>query len=291
MAQERTDQTGERTLEATPLRLADARKRGQVPRSADLTAAAAGLAALLVLALAGPGLLDEMTAMTTALLDGRGAGLDPARDEIGQTVSRAAGGAIARTAGLVAAIAGLIGVAAFAQVGPIFARERIEADWGRVSIAAGWGRLMSSRTLVRGVFAIAKVAAAGAVAWWTAGAMLERMLRAPRLGTSSLVGEAGNMAAAVILRVGLCLLVLGIAEYLYQRWQHRRDLRMTRREWLEDMKRADGARATRMRRRQLGRQLGKRVKVRRVGEASPPAGSAKAKPNQRPCAGVDEDNG
>ncbi len=73
MAQEPTDQTGERTFEATPLRLADARKRGQVPRSADLTAAAAGLAALLVLALAGPGLLDEMTSMPTALLAGRGA--------------------------------------------------------------------------------------------------------------------------------------------------------------------------------------------------------------------------
>lgn len=291
MAQEGTDQTGERTFEATPLRLADARKRGQVPRSADLTAAAAGLAGLLVLALAGPGLLSEMTSMTTALLDGRGGGLDPARDEIGRAVSDAAGGAIARTAGLMAAIAALIGVAAFAQVGPLYARERIEVDWGRVSVAAGWRRLMSSRTLVRGVFAIAKVTAAGAVAWWTAEPMLERMLASPRLGTLSLVGEAGNMAAAVILRVGLCLLVLGIAEYIYQRWQHRLDLRMTRREWLEDMKRADGSWTTRMRRRQLGRKVSKQVTVRRVGELSPPAGSAKAKPNQRPIAGVDEDNG
>ena len=277
MAQERTDRTGERTFEATPLRLADARKRGQVPRSADLTAAAAGLAALLMLALVGPGLLDEMTSMTTTLLDGRGAGLDPARDDIGQTVSRAAGGAFAYTAGLMAAIAGLIGAAAFAQVGPIFARERIEADWSRVSLAAGWERLMSSRTLVRGAFAIAKVAAVGAVAWWTSEPMLERMLAAPRLSTLSLVGEAAAMAATVMLRVCLCLLVLGAVEYLYQRWQHRRELRMTRREWLEDMKRAEGDWATRRRRRQLGRQLGRRVTVRRVGDLALPLGGAKAK--------------
>jgi len=290
MAQEQTDQRGERTFEPTALRLADARKRGQVPRSADLTAAAAGLAALLVLALAGGGLLDEMTSMTTALLDGRGAELCPARDNIGQAVSSAASGTIIRTAGIVVAIAALIGVAAFVQVGPVFAREPIEADWDRVRLAAGWRRLMSSRTLVRGVFAIAKVAVVGAVAWWTAKPMLGRILAAPRLGTSSLVGEAANMAGAVMLRAGLCLLVLGLAEYLYQRWQYRRDLRMTRREWLEDMKRADGDRAMRMRRRRLGQRLGRHVPVGRIGDAPLPGG-AKAEANQAPHAGADEDNG
>ena len=255
MAQERTDQTGERTERATPLRLEEARRRGQVPRSADLTSAAAGLLTLLVLALAGPGLLREMTSMTAALLDNRGAALDPARDEIGQAVSKAAGGAIVRSVGLMTAIAGLIAVAAFAQVGSVWATERIAADWDRVSVSTGWRRLMSSRTLVRAVFAVAKVAAAGAVAWWSGQRMIDRMAAAPRLDAWSLAGEAGNLAAVVMLRVGLCLLALGAAEYLYQRWQHGRDLRMTRREWLDDMKRAEGDPATRRRRRQLGRQI------------------------------------
>ena len=258
MAQERTDQSGERTEQATPLRLEEARKGGQVPRSADLTAAAAGLAALLVLALAGPGLLREMTSMTAALLDGRGMALDPARGEIGQAVSQAAGGAIARAGGIMAAIAGLIAVAAFAQVGPLWATGRIAADWDRVSMSAGWRRLMSSRTLVRAVFAAAKVASAGAVAWWSAQRMLGRMLAAPRLDAWPLAAEAGNMIAAAMLWVCLCLLALGAAEYLYQRWQHGRDLRMTRRQWLDDMKRAEGDPATRRRRRQLGRQITRR---------------------------------
>jgi len=255
MAERQTDQTGERTEKATPLRMEEARKRGQVPRSADLTSAAAGLAALLVLALAGPGLLREMTAMTAAMLDNRGVALDPARDEIGQAVRKAAGGAIARSGGIMAAIAGLIAVAAFAQVGPLWATDRIAADWDRVSMSAGWRRLMSSRTLVRAVLAVAKVAAAGAVAWWSGQQMVARMAASPRLDAASFAGEAGNLAATVMLRIGLCLLVLGLAEYLYQRFQHGRDLRMTRQEWLDDMKRAEGDPATRRRRRQLGRQI------------------------------------
>ncbi len=255
MSQERTDQTGERTEKATPLRLEEARKRGQVPRSADLTSALAGLAAILVLALAGPGLLREMTSMTAALLDNRGIALDPARDDIGQAVATAAGGAIARSAGIMAAIAGLIAVAAFAQVGPLWASERVAPDWDRVSMSAGWQRLMSSRTLVRAVFTVAKVAAAVAVAWWSAQPMLGRMLAAPRLGAWPLAGEAGNLVAVVMLRIGLCLLVLAAAEYVYQRFQHGRDLRMTRREWLDDMKRAEGDPVTRRQRRQLGKQI------------------------------------
>jgi flagellar biosynthetic protein FlhB len=255
MAERQTDQTGERTEKATPLRMEEARKRGQVPRSADLTSAAAALAALLVLALGGPGLLREMTAMTAAMLDDRGKALDPARDEIGQDVSRAAGGAIARSGGIMAAIAGLIAVAAFVQVGPLWATDRIAADWDRVSMSAGWKRLMSSRTLVRAVFAVAKVAAAGAVAWWSAQGMVARLAASGRLDAASFAGEAGNLAATLILRVGLCLLLLGLAEYLYQRLQHGRDLRMTRREWLDDMKRAEGDPATRRRRGQLGRQV------------------------------------
>jgi len=286
MAQDSTDQTGDRTFEPTPMRLADARKRGQVARSADLTAAAAGLAAVLVLALVGPGLLDEMTAMTKAMLDGRGAALNPAGDDLGQAVSNAAGGAIARTAGVLAAIAGFVAVVAFAQVGPIFARERIDVDWGRVSIVAGWQRLMSSRTAVRGLFSMAKVVAVGAVAWWTARPMLEQMVAVRRLGTSSLIGEAGSMAITVMLRAGVCLLVLGLLEYVYQRWQHRRDLRMTRHEWLEDMKRADGGGAKRMRRQRQAKQ----VAVRRVGEVTSSSGGVSTKANQRPRSNED-DNG
>lgn len=255
MAERETNQTGERTEKATPLRLQESRKRGQVPRSADLTSAAAGLCALLVLALAGPGLLRDMTAMTAAMLDGRDMALDPARDDVGQAVTAAAGGAIARTGGILAAIAVLIAVAAFAQVGPLWATERIAADWDRVSMSAGWRRLMSSRTLVRAVFTLAKVAAVAAVAWWSARPMAGRLVASPRLDALAFAGEAGNLAAAVMLRIGLCLLVLGVAEYIYQRFQHARDLRMTRQEWLDDMKRAEGDPGTRRRRGQLGRQI------------------------------------
>jgi flagellar biosynthesis protein FlhB len=47
--------------------------------------------------------------------------------------------------------------------------------------------------------------------------------------------------------------VLAIIDFLFQRWQYRRDLRMTRQEWKEDFKRMEGNGAIRAARRKAQR--------------------------------------
>jgi len=243
MAEERTDQ-GERTHEPTAMRLAEARKRGNVPRSGDLTAAAAAMAALIVLGLGARGMLDSLTSMTATMLDGRSsaaAWVNPAAENVGASATAAARPVIAYAGGLMAAMAALVALAAFAQVGPVWASERVAADWSRVSWSGGWQRMMSSRTLVRVLFAVLKIAAVCGSAWLVARPMLEAIAATPRLDAWSLAGQAGQMTLKVMFYAGVSLLALGMAEYLYQRRQHRSDLMMTRREWIDDMKRAEGS--------------------------------------------------
>ena len=72
MATDRTEQPDERTQQPTELRLREARERGHVPRSAELTSAAGLLGGLLAVTLLGPGLLGDLTNMTaTGLAAGR----------------------------------------------------------------------------------------------------------------------------------------------------------------------------------------------------------------------------
>lgn len=262
MADPSTD-NGERTHEPTARRLAEARRRGQIPRSADLTSALAVLAGLLVLCLGGRGLLEGMASTTALLLDGRGsagkagAWVDPARDDVGEAVRSAASATVVRAAGLMAALAGLVAVAGLVQVGAVVATDRVKADWRRVSISAGWRRLRSSRTAVRALFAALKVAAVGGIAWWTARPMLGRIAAAPRLDSWSLASEAAGMTLRVAVYASLGLAVLGGAEYLYQRRQHRRDLRMTRHEWMKDMADAGTRPQVKRRRREAASALSK----------------------------------
>jgi len=253
----------DRTHEPTTTRLTEARKRGQIPRSADLTAAVASLAALVVLFLGGRGLLTSMASMTASMLDGTrsatkaGAWVDASRDDVGGAAWEAASPVIARAGGMLAAIAGLAALAAFVQVGPVVATDRAKADWSRVSLSDGWRRLWDKRTKMRALFAVLKVAVVCGVAWWAARPMLQRINATPRLDSWSLAIEAGRMTLSVMFYAGLSLGLLGAADYVHQWRQHRRDLRMTRSEWMEDMIRAEGRPEIRSKRKRAASQRAK----------------------------------
>ena len=254
MAEDRTDSLGERTEQPTPPRLKEARDRGQVPRSAELTSAAAVLAGLLALALLGPGLLVEMTKMTATFLEAD-PGASGRSEGLRELVARGAAGSLARVGGMLAVVAGVVAGVGLLQVGPLAATKRLRPDLGRLSPAAGLRRLLSTRTIARAVATLAKIVLVGAAAYVVLGPLLPRLAAASGMAPSRLAGEAGRLAAGLALRIAMGLLVLAGADWLYQRWQHRRDLRMTRREWLQDMRKMEGDPRLRRRRREVGRQL------------------------------------
>ena len=121
-------------------------------------------------------------------------------------------------------------------------------DFSRLSPSEGLRRLLSPRTCVRTGLALAKI---GVVCWIGYAAIrsdLPRIVRAPRLAPRELAGEAGSLAAGLGLKIAAALLVLGMLDFLYQRWQFRREMRMTRSEFLADMRQMQGDPTVRRRR-------------------------------------------
>ena len=250
-----TDDSSQRTERPTPLRLDEARRRGQVARSGDLTRAMVLLAGLILLGLTGKGLLDALVGMTAALLggaDGRGADLGEAvwasLRPVATSVGLLCGGVVA---------VGLL--ANFVQVGALFAPDQVRPDAGRLSPGRGLKRLVAGRSWVRGGFSLLRIAAVGLVGWLAGGSMAGRIASAWRLGPRALAGAAGEMAWTVGLWIVLAMLVLGGLDVLYQRWQHGKDLMMTRSEYLRDLRRMEGAAVTNKRRRRALRQSKRKI--------------------------------
>jgi len=253
------DETGERTYEPTPLRLAEARRAGNVPRSRDLTAAAVLLAGLGLLALLGGRLLDETVAMTASMLDGAG--------ENAANLDATAGAARSAVGGLLGVLAPflllltLTGVlAGVGQVGLVAAPQRIHPDLSRVSPAAGLRRLWSQRTLVRFALSFVKIGAVAFIAALTLQPALPRLAAAGRLAPGQAAQFAGGMVLTLSLRIATALFILAVLDLLYERWKWQEDLKMTRREWLDDLKRMQSA----------GRGRGGRA-LRRADRGAPPA--------------------
>jgi flagellar biosynthetic protein FlhB len=248
------DSGQERTESATPKRLDEARKKGQVPRSTDLSTAAvciAAAAAIYSLGRIAAGqfadlMQDSLTIAPQSAMDSQH--LWPAlRDTAARAIL------------IVLPILGSTFIAAL--VAPIaiggwnFSTEALMPQFSRLNPASGLGRMFSSRGLVELCKGIVKVAVVSIT-----GYVLLKGLTAQMMGLSSepvngAIGHSAALAGYSLLILTCGLAVIAAVDVPFQLWQHARDLRMTREEIKEEFKESEGSPETRGRIREAQRAL------------------------------------
>lgn len=153
----------------------------------------------------------------------------------------------------------MVGVASsLLQTGFVFATQPLTPDLSRLNPLAGLRRLVSLRSLVEMVKAGLKLVVVGWVAFV--------VLRDRATDMMGLLGGDLRATAAVpfwavfdlALRVGLIFLALAVFDFVYQRWEQEKRLRMTREELREELKRTEGDPLIRSRIRQRQRALASR---------------------------------
>ncbi len=264
MAEERTE---ERTEPATPRRREEERERGHVARSADLSSAVVLLAAVLALELSGRSLVGGIFSGAAGLLGGLGR-----VDGEGPNLLLQFGGAF--TAALLGFLPFILVVVVAAlgvnllQVGFLFTGEPLVPRLDRLDPVAGLGRIFSTRAAARLLMGLFKVAAVGAVVGLTIWSERARLAGLGGLAFEGVLGAATEIMFVLSLRAVLLLLVLAILEYGYQKWQYERDLRMSKQEVREELKRYEGDPRIRERRRAIQRQLAMQRMMQKVPTAT-----------------------
>lgn len=247
----------DRTEEATPKRLQDARTRGEVARSADLTSAAGLLAVALTASWSLPNLFGGLR----AVLEEQFHHLVRADLTLDSAVTLAwdATWTLVVLVWPVLAAALLAGVVtSVAQTGGLLTLHPLGPNFGRMNPIAGASQLFSMRSLLELAKTLAKLAIGGAVAWQVLGRHTAEL--AARAGSDltdilSAVAAAGN---ELMVNTGLALGTLAAADYFVQRWQHRRQLRMSRQDIKEEFRESEGDPTVRAMLRRRQRQLATR---------------------------------
>ncbi len=258
--------SGEKHLEPTPHRRQQARGQGHVARSHDLVSAVLLLLGLLVLMVAGGGLIEFLGRYMTRQLGGEAwLSTDVASVHFHfQETLRELSRHLLPIFGLL--LLGAV-VANLAQVGFLFLPEKVMPDVARINPLAGLRRLFSLSGTARLGFGLLKILVIGGVAWIDLYARRDSILG---LGGASPV-QIGSFLLGVLLwtslKIGLALLVLAVLDYALQRWKHEQDLKMTTQELREEMRNVEGDPQLRARRRRVGQQLAEG----RVGQAVPKA--------------------
>jgi flagellar biosynthetic protein FlhB len=244
----------DRTEQATPRRREEARERGQVARSADLSSAFVLLAAVLGLRFAGRPLLEGLFGSTAAVLGGLGS----VDDDPALLTSRFGGAFLAVLLGFLP-FAGIVLAAALAvnlgQVGFLFTAEPLKPDLDRINPVSGLGRLFSLRSLARLLGGLLKVAIVGLVVGWTIWAERHNLVELSGRGFEQIPGITIDLMQSLSLRAAVALFVLALFDYGFQKWQFELDLRMTKHEIREELRRFEGDPKVRERRRTIQRRL------------------------------------
>lgn len=260
----------EKSFPATPRRREEARKKGQVARSAEFGPAAILLA--LVVALHGllPGeagqslLRDLQFALRFSPHD---ATLTFETVQQWQMLGLSWAARLLVLPLLLAVVLGLC--AGIGQVGFAVTPEALAPQWNRINPATGIKRLFSTRGTVETLKGILKMALIGSVCWSTARGAVEsgELLRLMHAPLPTALATVGALIWTLGLRVGVILFILAAADFAYQKYEHEKSLRMSMTEIKQEMKQSEGDPQIKARVRRLQREMAKKRMMQDVPKA------------------------
>lgn len=232
-----------KTERATPKRKEDARRKGQVAVSRDLSTAAILLGGVALLAAMMPAGLHAMTEMTR-----EGLTLSfPESFRNGLTVEQVYT-VVVRTGlavlGLTLPILGgllLIGSGVtIAQTGFLWRAEALQMDFSRINPLTGLSRLFSLRSVVELLKGLLKIAVVIGIGF---AVLRHDLIQVPGLGEFDMgtsLHLTGRLSLKAALAVVGAIVVLAGLDYVYQRYEWERSLRMSKEEIKEEHKSAEG---------------------------------------------------
>lgn len=259
--------TQNRTEAASPRRRQQAREEGKVAFSADFVTGAAILAMALLFWSNGPVLGESLVdSIRFALTDGI------RRDWTAEDTTSAATTLFQRfcqlTGPLMIGSTAVIVLVCVLQVGFHITTKPLLPDWQRLSPQRGWERILSAPSQVRFLFMVAKLLAIGVTSWWIVSGRWSTILATGDLKLAPALQQLWDILVAVLAGSAAMLLLLGGTDYLFQRWRHEEDLRMTRQELKEEQKQEEGDSRIKAHIRRLQREMAQRRMMKDVPKAT-----------------------
>lgn len=230
-----------KTEEATPRKLEEARKKGDVAKSPDVAAAMSLAGATAVLLIGGGYFSQQMAedmlpflAEPHAMIGGlqAGAGL-----EIGMRAVWAVTPFLAAL--MLAVIIGGVG-GNLAQSGFLFTAEKIKPKWSAVSPLSGFKRIFGPDGIVQFIKTFLKLIAIGAVCWWVLKPHAREFENLAAMSPAMILPFARDLAGSLMIAALIFLGFTAGADFIWQKFRFAKRMRMTKEETKEDFKQTEG---------------------------------------------------
>ena len=251
------DQDINRSESATPHKLLDARKRGQVAKSTDIVAALVFAAAATYLATQGWQLTRDIFRFNQLLLSQAGR-IDGNLSAMTALIAFAIKGTLAALAPFFITLMLAAIIANLVQTGPVFSLHPLSADFKRLNPVSGLQKIFSTRTLFELLRACLKLLLLGLVAYAALKSLMPQFFQLAGLSALGTVRTLLDDLASLGLKLAAMLVLIALIDVIYTRRAFANKMRMSKREVRDEFKQREGDPRIRARLRELQREMRKR---------------------------------
>lgn len=246
----------QKTEKPTPKKLRDARKKGQVSKSRDITQALLFLTSMGVLAIGGPAFVSSakelfIDSFRPSLLTG-----ELRADELISRLGYAGGRLLIFLAPFLVAVTVVAAASEFLQVQPLFAPEAIQFKFDKLNFIKGlqniFGKPKTYLELVKNLF---KFALASALLYFVVRGSLRDIILSARATPEATGKLAASLMFTLLFRMGVLFLLLGAADFFLQKKLFLRELMMSKYEVKKEYKEEEGDPHIRHQRRHLHQEI------------------------------------
>lgn len=244
----------DKTEQPTPKKLREARKKGQVMHSKDLSSALIFAVAVIVILKTGASMSQQLQSFMKMAFESavtqpwNGAEIDRLKMEGFKTF-----------AGVLSPLLGAVFIAAlavnFLQAGAIFTLDPMKPNFGKLNPLEGIKKMFSLKGLVNLAKSTIILVAVFFLAYQVIKGSLRPMLMLSQAGLMQSFEFGQNLIATLLMRTVLFMSVVGGADFMYQRWQFNKDMMMSKEEVKNEYKEQEGDPHYKSKRKQMHKEL------------------------------------
>lgn len=229
--------SGEKTEQPSHKKLRDARNKGEVAHSKDFTQT------LLVLALFGYMIGNAQNIIEALgrilLLPADLAGM-PFEMALPQALDAGLREAIALLLPFVLIVLGVGMFGEFLQVGIVLAFQKLKPSGQKLNPMANLKNMFSKKNLVEFLKSLLKIAFLSALVTVVVRDALPELMSVPYSGLAGLQTGVGGMLRTLIVNIAVAYVIISLADFAWQRFQHRKGLMMSKEEIKQEYKEMEG---------------------------------------------------
>lgn len=231
---------GDKTEKATPKKRQDARKKGQVVKSQDISAAFLLLTIFLLLYFWAPSMLESLFSFFHQSIE-KNMLIDTLNQDTVMEIYSQSLLEMGKIALPILLAAMVIGVASnFFQFGFLFTTEQLKFDLKKIDPIKGIKKIISLRAIINLIKSLLKVTFIGTVTaliiWMNFEDVLSLALHNPWEILTIVASLTGIMGIAA----SLILILIGVLDYVYEKYEYEKQLKMSKQDIKDEYKNAEG---------------------------------------------------